>query len=167
MTTATEKAFNILATFPDGLTCFELMEFLETEQEKRSASARLSQFVNEGLATREGVRHNPGTGLPGVVYKPTGVPYSQRQPEIRIRPRKRKRPTDTELVELRRWKADAIKRFPQLGVDPIVLTARDHVASILRSEGNEAKAALVDQGELDDGETMRIVLSVLRRREEA
>lgn len=66
-----------------------------------------------------------------------------------------------ELEALRRWKNDAIARFPELGLDPVILAARQRVAAILREEGNPAKAALVERGELDAGETMRIVLSIM------
>lgn len=157
-----QKAFEIFSAFPEGLAVFEFVELMDDALDRRNASARLSQFVYEGLAQKAGHRINPRTGQNCTVYAATGKAFSERDMTPRHPARKRKRPTDSELIELRRWKHDAIARFPELGVDPIVLKARQQVAEILRKEGAEAKAALVERGELDDGETMRIVLSILR-----
>ncbi len=162
MKTSHEAAFDAFSAFAGGLACFEFIELMDSKEDKRCASARLSQFVKEGLAERRGLRRNPGTGLDCVAYIPTGRRFSERILEDRDPRRKRRRPTTDELKTLRRWKADAIARFPELGVDPLILRARKQVASILRDEGSEAKAALVERGELDDGETMRIVLSIMR-----
>lgn len=162
-----ETAFNVFNQFPDGLACFEFIQLMDADTDRRNASARLSQFVNEGLAKKEGVRFNEATGQTSVVYKPTGKPFSERVLENREPTRKRKRPTDQELIDLRRanaehikWKTAAIARFPELAVAPAIMRARTRLAEILRHEGNVIKAHLVESGDMDDSEAMRIVLSI-------
>lgn len=160
MKSAHEAAFEIFAAFPEGLTCYEFVELMENEADRTNASARLSQYVKEGLAVKEGHRVREATGQSSVVYVPTGRPFSERLIEWREPTRKRKKPTDSELVQLRKWKAAAIARFPELAVDPAILKARKRLADILRNEGNVIKANLVENGDLDDCEAMRIVLSL-------
>lgn len=157
-----EQAFNIFSSYSEGLTSNEFVDLMVSKEDKRNASARLSQFVKEGLAKKAGSRINSETGNRVTIYTPSGASFSNRVFESRAPSRKRRRPTSSELIELRRWKADAIKRYPDLGIDPIIFDARQRVADILRSEGFEDKARIVESGELDGGETMRIVLSILR-----
>lgn len=163
-----EAAFNVFSAFPEGLTRFEFVELLDTPEAKRNSSAQLSQFVKEGLAIKDGSRFNPATGQMSSVYMPTGAPFSERVLEARTSSRRRKRSTLDELKnlrkeveELRKWKCAAISRFPELAIDPIILAARKRVAAILRSEGCAAKAELIEAGDLDDGDTMRVVRALL------
>ncbi len=157
-----EKAFDVFRQFEDGLACFEFVQLFECDSDKQCASARLSQFVLEGLAVKIGSRANPETNNSGVVYVPTGVPYRDRNLEPREPRRKRRGPYESELKALRKWKANAIDRYPELGLDSAILKARAQVASILRMEGNSAKAVMVERGDLDDGETMRIILAMVK-----
>jgi len=159
MSTKYEQAFNVFATFPEGLTCFEFEQLLD---DPRSTSKMLSLFWQEGLAEKGAKRVNPKTGIAHLSYIPTGVPFSQRITRTQIASSRKSDRADNELIELRQWKAEAIKRFPELGLDPLVKKARSTVADIFRREGNQTKAALIESGELDDGDTMRAVLSVLR-----
>ena len=172
-----EMAFDILAAFPDGLTHFELVDLLPAEAGKPDCtSARLSQMVKEGLARKVDIRQNGRTGVYSAVYAPTGLPFSERKKEERAPERKRHRPRNADLRSiqsaldaakadialLEAWKASAISRFPELAVDPIVFAARQRFADILREDGNASKAILVMAGELDDGETMRALISLLK-----
>jgi hypothetical protein len=149
-----EQSFNLLKQFPHGLTVRQFEDLCINRNDKRSASARLSQFVAEQLAIKV-----TGQGL--AVYVPTGREFAERVLPKRDKRRARKRPTDTELVELRQWKADAIRRFPELGVPPHVATARERVAAIFRAQGCEIKAVMAASGELDETETMRVVITML------
>lgn len=157
-----EDAFNVFAAFPEGLTCPEFRALMETEADKRNASARLSQFVMEGLARREGAKINPESGISCGLYIPTGIPFSKRIVEKRHPNRKRRAKTEPELFALRKWKADAIKRFPELAVSERVLKARLTLADIYRKEGQSIKATLVEKGELDDTEAMRLVQAMMQ-----
>lgn len=164
-TTLNERAYNVLKAFPEGLAHFEFIELLDGDLVNINASAVLSWFVTAGLAEKRGQRVNPKTGAPQSVYVPTGQSFRVRQQEKRLSSRGRKGPFEAEVKELRKWKADAIARFPELAVDPIVLRARNRVASILREEGNIEKALMVEKGLLDDGELMRVVISVMKEAE--
>ncbi|NBT78179.1 MAG: hypothetical protein EBT04_06955 [Betaproteobacteria bacterium] len=161
MKTGYERSYDVFAAFPEGLTCYEFVDLLDDPADKENASGRLSQFVKEGLAIKDGHRVRETTGQTSIVYVPTGRAFSERIMEWRETTRKRRRPTDSELVQLRKWKAAAIERFPELGTDPAVLAARKKLSEILRKEGNAIKASLVESGDLDDSESMRIVLSCL------
>lgn len=156
-----ERAYDILRQFDEGLTCPELEALVETAQDKRSASARLSQFVKEGLAKKSGYRFNEKTGHNCVVYYATGIPFSDRSLEVREPRRKRKRPTSTELMELRAWKKVAIERFPELATSPALIEARKRVAAIFDEQGSPVKAAMVKSGEMDDCEMMRVVTRLI------
>ena len=161
MQTAHESTFNILACFPDGLTGFELIDLLETEPEKRSATSRLSQFVHEGLATKQGRRLCPKTGKSSVVYVPTGRSFADRIVHPHGKRTAIALADQAELENLREWKANAIRLFPELGTAPEIIAARDAWAGALRSEGQETKARLVEGGDFDDCEHMRVILHVL------
>jgi hypothetical protein len=156
-----ERAYDILRQFEDGLTCPEFEALSDTAQDKRNASARLSQFVKEGLAEKAGTRINEKTGQICIVYRATGVPFSKRIVEVRNPKRKRRRPTETELLELRAWKAAAIERFPELATSPALIEARQRVAAIFEEQGSPVKATMVRSGEMDDCEMMRVVARLI------
>lgn len=161
--TAYETAFDTFKAFPEGLADFEFSSLLDGTTEKAHSSALLSLFVKEGLADKVGVKVNPATGNNATVYRHNGRDFSQRIHEARAPTRKRRGPFDDEVKQLRAWKRAAIERFPELGIEPVILEARAKVASILRVDGgDEAKAAMVECGELDNSDMMRVVIAVLR-----
>lgn len=157
--TAHEKAFNVFNQFADGITAIEFADLLDSGVTKKP-SAIISLFVLQGLAKVDGRKINPATGNLVKIYKPTGIPFSERASEYRAPSRRRKRPTDSELLELRKFKKDAIARFPELGVSSAVCAARKQLAGIYRADGDEAKAAMFEAGLMDDGEAMRIALAI-------
>jgi hypothetical protein len=157
---AYEKTFDILSSFQEGLTCEELQS-LDTDGGGKKISALLSLMVHEGLAKKAGFKINPETGHNVSIYAPLGTRFDERVREKRAANRKRRRPTDQELLDLREWKRLAIIRFPELGVDPMIAKARKQVAEIYRSDGNATKAAMVESGNLDDGDSMRIALAIM------
>ena len=159
--TAYEKSFDVLKAFPEGLACFEFESLIGDECSKKS-SAVLSLFVKEGLADKSGFKINPDTGHNVAIYAPNGMKFSERTRESRSPIRKRKRPTDQELIDLRTWKKDAIARFPELGTSRLVLQARARIAEIYRIDGNPTKAFMVERGDMDEGEAMRVALCILR-----
>jgi hypothetical protein len=161
--TTYERAFNAFSQFPDGLACFEYAILIDGEIHTKP-SAVLSLFVKEGLAEIAGTKLNKSTGHLGNIYKPTGLTFAKRKLEKRTVTRMRKRPTDSELVELRKFKKDAIARFPELGISTVIMTARKQIANIYRSDGNEAKAAMFENGLMDEGDAMRIAVAILERK---
>lgn len=66
-------------------------------------------------------------------------------------------PVSDELAELRAWKADAIARYPDLGVKPVVLEARKIVADVFGKEKRDA----IMRGEHDAGPAMKVAVSAL------
>ena len=157
-----ERVFDVFKAFPDGLASFELDTLVDEISPRPKTSSLISLLVTHGLAFKDGAKVNPATGSSVCIYKPTGRLFSQRLHEVRAPRRKRRGPFESEVKELREWKAKAIARFPELGLDPAILKARAHVSKILRDEGNEAKAVMVEMGELDSGEMMRAVIALLR-----
>ena len=159
--TGYEKTFNVFRQFPEGLTSFELIDLLDDEGDKASATSRLSHFVKEGLAKKSGSRACTKTGRSGAVYVPNGKPFAERIPHPHGPKPLPKSILDNELKELRAFKADAIKRFPELMLSPKIIKARKVWADALRSEGQIGKASIVDSGGLDDTEQMRVLLHAL------
>lgn len=66
----------------------------------------------------------------------------------------------TELEELRRWKTEAIERYPDLAVSPIVLKARQMVAEEIGS-GDPTMRDAVLAGQRDGTITMRVAVKLL------
>lgn len=71
----------------------------------------------------------------------------------------------TELLEklhtLEEWKADAIKRHPDLAVPPIVIKARKIVADEVRAGGDTLLASQIMAGNKDTTLMMRVTLKAL------
>jgi hypothetical protein len=159
--TGYERTFDVFRQFPEGLTSFELIDLLDDEGDKASATSRLSQFVKEGLAEKAGSRPCIKTNRIGAVYVPNGKPFAERIPHPHGPKPFPKSALNDELKELRAFKADAIKRFPELLISPKIIRARKVWADALRSEGQIGKASIVDSGGLDDTEQMRVLIHAL------
>lgn len=157
--TGYERTFDVFRQFPEGLTSFELIDLLDDKGDKASATSRLSHFVKEGLAEKAGNRACTKTGRMGAVYRPSGKPFSERV--FHPHGQKLSPAVSDELKELRAFKADAIKRFPELLISPKIIRARKVWADALRSEGQIGKASIVDSGGLDDTEQMRVLIHAL------
>lgn len=162
MSAQQEAVFDVFKQFGDGLTSFELESLTEGVVPRPKASALLSLFVSSGLAEKRGTRNNPTTSGVMTVYAPTGRAFKDKEFHKRLSNRGRRGPFESEVKDLRAWKAAAILRFPELGVDPVILKARAQVAQIMQSEGNVVKAAMIARGDLDDSEMMRVVISLLK-----
>lgn len=85
---------------------------------------------------------------------------------------KRKAPTEAalhiqirqlneKLAELEAWKRDAISRYPDLAVDPIILKARKLVSAEVRAGGDTALADQIVMGRKDDTLMMRVTVKAL------
>lgn len=87
-------------------------------------------------------------------------------------PVKRKAPTEAalhihikelkaQIAELETWKADALSRYPDLAVDPVVLRARKLVADEVRAGGDKALAEQILAGRKDDTLMVRVTVKAL------
>lgn len=162
MATQSEQLFDVFKTFPEGLAVHELATLADGINPPPKASALISFFVDQGLAVKSGRKINPATGNNVTIYAPSGKNFADRVICSREPRRKRRGPFESEVKQLRAWKLAAIARFPELGIDPAIIKARTHVAKILRDEGNNAKAVMVELGELDGGEMMRAVADLFK-----
>ena len=69
-----------------------------------------------------------------------------------------------QIAEMEQWKADALQRYPDLAVAPIVLRARKIVASELASS-DPALAEQVRRGQKDTSLMMRVTITALEEGE--
>lgn len=85
---------------------------------------------------------------------------------------KRKEPTEAglrmqvkqlqeQIAELVAWKQEAIARFPDLAVDPVILRARELVSAEVKAGGDNALAEAVLAGRKDDTLMMRVTIKAL------
>lgn len=66
-----------------------------------------------------------------------------------------------ELTELKAWKADAIARYPDLGVEPLILKARKIVANIYHAKMDTARKEDALKGRLDKTPIMEATVAAL------
>lgn len=133
----------IVSQYP-GLTAAEIETLLD--KPAGTISNRLHAARKAGLIRAEKtvelnkpLRYYPADGKPDAPFKRSNT--LQRK-EARIK-------------ELEAWKADAIARFPELGVDPKLLAARRRLAEFY----SEADRAAVLAGEFDNSIAMRVLLA--------
>ena len=67
----------------------------------------------------------------------------------------------SQVIELELWKADAIKRYPDLAIPPLLKRAREIVADELRASGENDMAEKVVAGKNDKSLAVRLVLKML------
>lgn len=70
-----------------------------------------------------------------------------------------------EVIELKQWKADAIERFPELAVPPIMMRARKLVAKELEAAGDRNLAMQVMAGTKDGTLMVRVAVAALEEGE--
>lgn len=66
-----------------------------------------------------------------------------------------------EVQELKAWKNDALERFPELAVPPLLLRARKFAADEARSSGDNQLATSIMCGHKDNTLLVRVALKVL------
>lgn len=160
------KIMETLSLFPN-ITSAEVMDLLP-ELPKSSVYTFLSKGAAKGMLV-EGPKK----------YPPTGEGYKQRTYAVNpnYTPKQRHiqtpvKPTEAgfnarieelhaKLAELESWKADAIARFPDLAVPPLVLTARKLAADEVRAGGDSALANQIMAGQKDGTMLVRVTLKAL------
>lgn len=142
-----ERIMEAVRAMP-GSTSKEIAQL--TDIGMSSASARLSVFVKRGLVRREGGQHYPGDGKPIVPKKlrmSSGTKLNQRIIEL-----------EEEVLRLKAWQEEAIKKYPDLGVKPEILEARRVVAEVFARHGDKGKINDVMSGKLDESPLMQVAL---------
>lgn len=65
------------------------------------------------------------------------------------------------IAELEAWKADALARYPELAVDPIILKSRSIVSAMVEKEGDRRLAEDIRSGRKDATILVRAVAQAL------
>lgn len=164
--TTTEEALEIIREMP-GVTSGNIVELMPHANQQTVYSTLNAQYIRGNLTRVTG----PSDGKGWVPYQWSIAPAGTKPPVV-VRKGKQKvsapKPTgdapvlmfQTELEELRRWKAEAIARYPDLAVDPIILKARGIVAAEMDGVDDDYAAA-VRAGKRDGVLAMRLVVKML------
>lgn len=170
MRTVKDELREVIANLP-GITVHDMKELMP-HVNYSTLTARLQMLYLEGVVLREKVPNpiSKGKGLKSVFsYKLNPNP----KPVPPVQPMRNTTPSTAGLTarideltntikELKAWKANAIARYPDLDVDPIVLEARNIVASEL--DGSDSILAdQVRRGLKDSILPMRVTIAALSR----
>lgn len=162
MRSITEEIYEIIREIP-GSTSAEIVTLMP-HVNKQSIYSRVNMAHTQGHIRREKVdgsyRFYMVEGQPVPVVKARKRPkildaYNHAQNQAKVDS------LNAQIAELQAWKADAIARFPVLGVDPAVLRARDIVAKVLRERNDGASAKEVQEGRRDGSAVIAAVLAAL------
>jgi hypothetical protein len=159
LTVREEIAVLIEAAGEAGITSQEILGFFP--QQRNGASANLSTLYQEG-----GYRREP---LPGVrafrYFRDPGAPPKERVARPRKQTEAGARAECTilreRIAELEAWQADALKRFPQLAVPPLVIRAREIVAQEYREQNDPHGAQDTLAGKRDHTVMLKAVVRSL------
>jgi DNA-binding PadR family transcriptional regulator len=159
----------IIKSFPN-ITSTEIAEFIPTVKRVTIMSA-LSNLRDEGVVEVTGVKTTKNdvrtynlntyalaTGAEKTAPAPTpaaAVTESTAALHAQIHSLK------AALYELELWKQEAVARYPDLTVDPIVLKARRLVANEVRDSGDHNLADRILSGMKDDGLMMRVTIKAM------
>lgn len=164
MSTVTNEVLEVIRVMP-GLNSGQILELMP-HVKRKDIDRIVNRLYVSGRITRQ-----PGpiarNGQPANVFfiSDTG------KPPMRQYVGKNGTPADAvfadmkkRVAELEQWKVDAIARFPDLAVDPIVIRARKIVAAELRATGEAGDCKFADEvmlGRRDSGLSMRLVIKML------
>lgn len=158
-----EEIFEIVKTMP-GSVAGDIRQ-LTSKPTGNSVYSLLSALVQQGaLRTEEGplVNNRPvriyfiGDGQPPAFRRKPASPKQTASGEAATCAILRE-----EIAELKAWKEAAIRRYPDLAVDPLVLKARQIVSAIFADQGDAVQAAHALEGKLDKRPIMLATLSAL------
>lgn len=159
-----KEILEVVTTLP-GATSGQIIDLMP-HVKKQSVYAGLNSLYVRGTITREKTKANCGfawsvnpDGKPPVAQRTvkwTRSPEAYTETKIVLPPPA----IFTELEELRRWKAEAIERYPDLAVSPIVLKARQMVAEEI-GNADEVMRKAVLAGQRDGTITMRVAVKML------
>lgn len=151
--TLAKRVYDILVQFPEGLTSAELTDLLpEVKGGGDAISSILTNLKSSGVVKVTGSRpstrstkilavHSVAKDYSEHNYKkpakttPTAAGLQARLSEAL-----------SKIEALEAWKADAIKRFPILGVEPSLAEARERVAAFFRENGDPERSKEIQAG---------------------
>jgi len=167
-----------------GVTSRQIAEFLPNSNRSSIVSA-LNSLTTDGVVVVSGKSEAPATSARGPrsftlyhyslasqnqgtdtvtepIYrrpsKPTTAPVTDvTHDELRARIRT----LEATVSELELWKKEAVARYPDLTVDPVVLKARRLVAEEVRASGDHTLADRILAGAKDDGLMVRVTIKAL------
>lgn len=157
-----------------GITSPEIVEL--TGMKRQEVTHHLAVMTAEGLLERVTKMRTPN-GKSGrrtmFAYSISQNPFPQ--PTVVVKP-KVKAPTENveaalrarisdlsaKLAEAEQWREDAIRRYPDLAVDPLVLKARKIVADIYRNKLDTTRESDAMAGRLDKSPIMEVALAALQ-----
>lgn len=164
--TLREEVLEIIREMP-GVTLKDIADLLP-HRKRNAVSAMLTSLHVDGEVLRKLApdainnfgrkpylyRINPDPKPPRIMQRkhPSAAAYEARIAEL-----------EAKVQTLSEWKAAAIERFPDLGVDPITAEARRIVATEIEAAGDKALAAAVRAGTKDSTLPMRVTLAALQR----
>lgn len=168
----TSEVLEIVKAMP-GIRSTEIVELMP-HVKITQVSGILTTLFARGEVTREGPFETSRRGRG--YYRYTVNPDPTPAPAV-VKPPKKTAPSESALqlrvdqltyenFELRKWKEAAIERFPDLGVEQIVLDARQIVAKMLRESPSNSDAALAAEvlaGRKDGSLSMRATIEALSR----
>lgn len=94
-------------------------------------------------------------------YSATDTPFPKRKPPKRQGYKGIANALKDQVAELQRWKANAIKQYPDLAVPSSVLKARKAVADEVAATGDSALADQIRRGDQDNSLMMRVTIKVM------
>lgn len=94
-------------------------------------------------------------------YSATDTPFPKRKPPKRHGYKGIANALKEQVAELQRWKANAIKQYPDLAVPPSVLKARKIAADEVATAGDSALADQIRRGDQDNSLVMRVTVKAL------
>ena len=165
--TARKEIVEIIREMP-GVTSGQIIELMP-HVNSQSVHSALNYLYVRGIAVRE-LDGETKFGRKPFTWKLADKPI----PPIRKAPATMARRADAQVdglkrrvAELEEWKAQAIRRFPDLGVDPVILRARQIVAAELRTtndSSDRASAEAVLAGQRDNVLAVRLVVKMLEEK---
>jgi len=94
-------------------------------------------------------------------YSATDKPFPKRKPPKRQGYKGIANALKDQVAELQRWKANAIRQYPDLAVPSSVLKARKVVADEVAATGDSALADQIRRGDQDNSLMMRVTIKVM------
>lgn len=148
-----------------GISSVELSEFYGPK-ERAGVSGMLTKMYREGGYRREKDQNYKGRSRKPFRYTRDGsvTPVAEKRAIVRRTPAGEASEIERlnqRIAELEAWRADALSRYPDLGVPAEVLSARKLVAEQLREDGDVDGAKRVLSGQRDRTVLIRVAIRAL------
>lgn len=151
--TLSKRVYDALVQFPEGLTSAELTDlFPEVKRGGDAISAVLTNLKSSGVVKVTGTRPSTRSSKFLAVYS-VAKDYSEHKFKKPAKTKPTAAGLQTRLSEavskiqaLETWRAEAIKRFPLLGIEPSLVEARERVATFFRENGDPERAKEIQAG---------------------